>query len=328
VHGFIATTDQEWYELLRREPGLDEVNFWAPGERAALGTVPRGAPFFFQLKKPHYAIGGFGFLGPVTTLPLSLAWEVFERKNGAESLAAMRARIAKYRRSSASDPARAHALDPTIGCRTILEPVFFPPSHWVAIASDWKKNIVTGKTYDLTHGEGLRIWRECLERAQDLALVLPLGLSPAEAARESDAAASTPAALARYGAETTFRPRLGQGTFRVSVLDAYGRSCAVTTEHSLPVLEAAHIRPYSEGGEHRESNGLLLRADLHRLYDRGYVTVTPEFRFEVSRRLRDEWENGRVYYELAGREIRLPADPALRPDRELLAWHREERFIA
>jgi putative restriction endonuclease len=310
MRGYFATTDFKWYEQLRRIPHLDEVNFWAPSGKAGLVSFPRGTPFFFQLKKPHYAIAGFGFLGPVTALPISLAWELFGESNGARSLAEMRARIAKYRAGGSTEP------DPVIGCRTILEPHFFPPEEWVAIASDWKKNIVTGMGDDLTAGEGLRIWSECQARLRAHRLELPL----AGATRDS--------AVARFGSEFTYHPRLGQGTFRVAVLDAYGRSCAVTTEHSLPVLEAAHIRPYAEGGEHRESNGLLLRADLHRLYDRGYVTVTPEYRFEVSGRLREEWANGRVYYDLAGREIRVPDDPALRPDREQLAWHREERFIA
>ena len=88
-----------------------------------------------------------------------------------------------------------------------------------------------------------------------------------------------------HGAATS-----GQGIFRIGVTDAYDRACAVTTEHSLPVLEAAHIRPYSEGGEHRVSNGLLLRSDIHRLFDKGYVTVTPDYRFLLSQRLKQDFE--------------------------------------
>jgi hypothetical protein len=68
--------------------------------------------------------------------------------------------------------------------------------------------------------------------------------------------------------------RLGQGAFRVLVTETYGRRCAVTGEPVLPVLDAAHIRPVSQGGLHSLSNGLLLRTDVHTLFDRGYVTVT------------------------------------------------------
>ncbi|MBK8164447.1 MAG: HNH endonuclease [bacterium] len=136
----------------------------------------------------------------------------------------------------------------------------------------------------------------------------------------------------RYGAEQLIRPRLGQGAFRLAVTEAYARSCAATGEHSLPVLDAAHIQPYADGGAHEITNGLLLRADLHRLYDAGYVTVTPDYEFRVSPALRDEYANGRIYYDLehtlrAHRAtIRLPANPAHRPDRERLAWHVEGRF--
>src|SRR5258706_5120751 len=88
------------------------------------------------------------------------------------------------------------------------------------------------------------------------------------------------------------RPRLGQGAFRVLVTDIYRRRCAVTQERTLPALEAAHIRPYGDGGTHEARNGLLLRRDIHSLFDAGYVTVTPDLRFEVSRRIREEFENG------------------------------------
>jgi putative restriction endonuclease len=100
----------------------------------------------------------------------------------------------------------------------------------------------------------------------------------------------------------------------------------VTREHSLPVLEAAHIRPYGAEGEHSVANGLLLRADVHRLFDTGYVTVMPDRRFVVSRRLADEWENGKAYYAMEGREIAVPARVADRPDPELLRWHNEHVF--
>jgi putative restriction endonuclease len=77
----------------------------------------------------------------------------------------------------------------------------------------------------------------------------------------------------RYGKPLLVWPRIGQGVFRIAVTDAYGRACAVTGEHSLPALEAAHIRPYAAEGLHDVANGLLLRSDLHRLFDKGYVTV-------------------------------------------------------
>ena len=100
----------------------------------------------------------------------------------------------------------------------------------------------------------------------------------------------------------------------------------MTGERTLPVLEAAHIRPYSEGGVHDERNGLLLRGDVHTLFDRGYVTVTPEHKFVASRRIREEFENGRHYYDLEGK-IEVPSSVLQQPDPALLAWHNENRFL-
>ena len=132
--------------------------------------------------------------------------------------------------------------------------------------------------------------------------------------------------LARYGEARLVRPRLGQGTFRIAVLDAYGRGCAVTEEHSLPALEAAHIQPFAYDGPHEVPNGLLLRADLHRLFDTGYVTVTPKLRLEVSARLKTDYHNGRSYYPLHGAPVRIPSVAAHRPQPAFLEWHNEHCF--
>lgn len=111
----------------------------------------------------------------------------------------------------------------------------------------------------------------------------------------------------RFGSPITVTPRLGQGAFRMLVTDAYHGRCAVTQEKTLPVLEAAHIHPYSKGGDHSLRNGILLRNDLHRLFDLGYVGVNPDSRvFEVSRRLRQDFENGQDYYALHGRNVNQP----------------------
>jgi putative restriction endonuclease len=144
--------------------------------------------------------------------------------------------------------------------------------------------------------------------------------------RLGQANASMESEPARFGEPQLIRPRLGQGAFRVLVTDIYRRRCAVTQERTLPALEAAHIRPYGDGGEHEARNGLLLRRDIHSLFDAGYVTVTPDLRFEVSRRIRDEYQNGKHYYALHGHTIDAPTDVALRPDPHALTWHNEHCF--
>ena len=110
--------------------------------------------------------------------------------------------------------------------------------------------------------------------------------------------------------------------------DAYGRACAVTEEHSLPALEAAHIRAFARDGPNDVRNGVLLRADLHRLFDKGYLTITEDLKLEVSSRLRRDYSNGRSYYPLHGRPIRPPASPDHSPLAEYLRWHNEAVYLA
>jgi len=102
----------------------------------------------------------------------------------------------------------------------------------------------------------------------------------------------------------------------------------VTGEHSIRALEAAHIRSYTSEGPHEVRNGVLLRADFHRLFDQGYVTVSADYRLEVSPRLKQEYHNGRSYYPYQGTKLSLPTPEQLRPDPAYLAWHRENVFAA
>ena len=94
----------------------------------------------------------------------------------------------------------------------------------------------------------------------------------------------------------------------------------------MPVLEAAHIRPYSQEGDHSFKNGLCLRSDIHRLFDRGYVTVDPDYAFRVSEHLRSNWKNGKAYYALDGSKILVPRSRDERPDPAMLEWHRDVVF--
>ncbi len=122
-------------------------------------------------------------------------------------------------------------------------------------------------------------------------------------------------------------PRLGQAAFRALILAAYGRRCSVTGERTLPVLEAAHIRRYSSSGDHSLKNGLLLRSDLHRLFDGGYIGIDPQRDcIMVSARIREEFENGRDYYALQGMPLHRPLDPRDGPGRENLLYHAENIF--
>jgi putative restriction endonuclease len=324
MRGFVANTDYDWFTYLRAiEPPIDEVNFWKPGSGTNFGALVPGEPLFFKLKAPHNAIAGFGYFAHFSRLPVSMVWQVYGEANGARLYGGMRVRLVRIRTrfDRNTDPKQ----DFWIGCILVNQPVFFHDRDWIRIPHDFKGPTVQGKTYDLTSGEGERIWMECRARAArqpDSLAPSPLAPQPSRGDRIGDAAMAS-----GYGQAVPVRPRLGQRSFRVAVLDSYGRRCAITNEKTLPVLEAAHIREYSYLPVHSINNGILLRADIHKLFDSGYVTVTPEYQFEVSRRIKEEFENGRDYYALHGSRIRLPQDIAHRPAVQSLIWHNEERYL-
>ncbi len=311
MNGFIGLTDYEWYrQLLADQPA--EVNFWRPLSGKNFRALRPSEPFFFKLKKAHGDwIAGFGVYAGFMAMGVADAWATFGRSNGVSSEAAMWERVGHYvKRNRGGEVERGHQ----IGCILLTTPVFFPASHFVAPPADWKPNIVTGSGYDLSHGEGLRIWQECMERAGDL--------------RQDDQQLHYNLALARSEVEfreRVSRVRLGQGGFRAMVTQAYDGTCAVSGDHTLPVLEAAHILGVTEGGTHELANGLLLRADIHRLYDRHLVTVTPDYQFKVSERLREDYKNGAAYYAMEGRPLSLPREAEMRPRREYLEAH-HDRF--
>lgn len=114
--------------------------------------------------------------------------------------------------------------------------------------------------------------------------------------------------------------RQGQQKFRQAVLEAYRGRCAVSGCDVKEALEAAHIYPYQGGDTNAVTNGLLLRADLHTLFDLGFVTIDPEtMTVDVAESVR-----GSAYGEFHGTEVALPDDPARGPSTSALAWHRRE----
>jgi putative restriction endonuclease len=294
----VAVTDGDWFEQLRQQPKLTEVNFWAPSA-ASFKALQPGELFLFKLHSPRNFIVGGGVFAHATAMPCSLAWEAFGEANGARTAQEMRARIARYRRIDPSDRS-----DFTIGCRVLTQPFFLEEAKWIPVPASWSPNIVTFKTYSTDEADGRALWE-----------AIQVGQSPAPSSLHED--------RARYGEPILVKPRLGQGAFRILVTDTYERRCAITRERTLPALDAAHIRPYGEGGEHEAKNGLLLRRDIHSLFDAGYVTVTPDLRFEVSRRIKEEFKNGRENYALHGREVWVPERPDTRPDPIALRWHNE-----
>ncbi len=302
---WIGITDNAWFDFLSAMKP-DEVNFWHPSGPCSFRVLQPGEIFFFKLKSPRRKIAGWARFVTHFNMPLSLAWRTFESKNGARDFRSFSEMILRH----GSDKHQ----ERWIGCTTLNNPVFLDEDEWFDPPSNWPvTGIQQGKRYT----------------SDD-----PMAASLVEAALLSESAVALETRElsdddARYGSAYLTRARLGQGAFKTLVLQAYNSHCAMTGEKTLPVLEAAHIRQYAEGGPHRTSNGLLLRSDLHTLFDAGYMTVTPDYHIEVSPRIREEFNNGKEYYALHGRSlVTLPDNPTERPSREFLDWHNQKVFGA
>lgn len=311
---YLGVTDTDWFRRLRAlQP--EDINFWQPSGRRLTG-LERGEPFLFKMKAPYERrIGGVAFFSTFAAVPLNMAWDAFGQRNGCADKNEFRDRIMRYREKNrvAADPTL------TVGCIILTDPVFFDDDEMPPLPADWDDHTVTGKFYSMREGLGAQTWAAIQERLAARRFMD----RPAEE-HAWDRGVADPA-----WREVVSRVRVGQGAFRLMVTEAYRRACSITGDHTLPVLQAAHIRPFASSGPHAVSNGLLLRADLHKLYDEGYLTVTEDYRVEVSPALREEFNNGRIYYELHGKRLAsLPERAMERPAKGYLLWHNENVYKA
>lgn len=302
---FVGVTDGAWYRFLAARPDLTEVNFWLPGGMG-FRALSIGEPFAFKTHSPHNRVVGGGFFNGYVSLPVSDAWRIFGPANGVGSLEELRLAIGRYRKKSLGP----HD-DPEIGCVMLRDTAFLSEHDTLPAPSDWSGNLVRGKTYQTEDPSGGSILEALFAAAIE------------RYSEESVASVAGPV----FGPDRLVAARIGQRPFQALVLDAYHRRCAVTGEKIRPVLQAAHIFPVARGGENRLDNGLLLRSDVHTLFDNGYLGIDPKLRLMVSPRLRSEFENGTEFYARAGSVIGSPDRRVNRPNSEFLEWHADTVFL-
>jgi HNH endonuclease len=248
MRAFVGVTDGDWFRFLAARPEVTEANFWQPGGGREFRVLAPGEPFFFKTHHPHNKVVGGGFFSDSARLKVSEAWELFGAANGASSVGQMRTRIGRYRRAPIGV-----GEDPVIGCLFVRDVRFFPPDSAVDPPPAFAPNIVQGKSYDLAD----HAVAEYFTRLLQLILGVVVEVDFSQPWHRPGPVFGDPR-LAPY--------RLGQRAFQAVVLDAYHRRCAISGTHISPVLQAAHIRPVTAGGEHRLDNGLLLRSDVHTLF--------------------------------------------------------------
>jgi len=308
VRAYVGVTDVEWARHLASSRA-EEVNFWRPAGDRAFRALSVGELFFFKTHHPENSVVGGGIFSGFASLTISEAWQIYGEANGASTLDEMRARVGRYRRARL-----APHEDPKIGCVFIRDVSFFdkpadPPP-------DFAPNVVQGKSYSFADPN----------TAPHFDLLFPQLLS---VSIELEPGAGWHRPGSAFGDPRLAPTRLGQRAFQGVIRGVYSHQCAITGDKIRPVLQAAHIRPLTQGGEHRVDNGLLLRSDVHTLFDAGYLGIAPNYRLVVSPRLRGEFGNGEQFYRRAASK-ELVAMPSRRPDRparEFLEWHLDEVFL-
>jgi putative restriction endonuclease len=311
MRAYVGVTDDNWFRFLASNPELTEVNFWRPRDIRQFSSLAPGEPFIFKtrLRAGNLLVGG-GFFEAHVVLRISESWDFFGEGNGVESLKHFRERLSKLR----GGPLQRDE-DPQIGCILLRDVKFVPPELRIPTPPSFSGNVVQGRSYKYP-GE---------DEVIDTFLHILLGGTTTEPVNCSRAT-FVPGPV--FGDPRLVPTRLGQGAFKALVLDAYQGVCAITRHKIRPTLEAAHIRPVSEGGENAVSNGLLLRSDVHRMFDRGYVSIDPDYQLRVSPSIKSQFGNGEEFYEREGSVIMMPRDESRRPSREYLEWHLSEKFIA
>jgi putative restriction endonuclease len=308
---FCAVTDNDWFDYLRVRPSLPEINFWKPTPQT-FKAVGEGGIFAFKLKAPYNKIGGFGVLTTSADAQINTTWQAFGEGNGVPDLETF---VTKIRTIKKSPDVNQYSF---IGVRVLVHHVFFPEELWFDPPNDWSTNIVQGKTYSTDTMLGQNLLRELELRAG--------GFPEAIAPRHSfPGLAAEP--QAGYGAEIPVRPRIGQGTFRINVARAYQNECVLSETRVTPALEAAHIKPFALSQSHAIQNGILLRKDIHSVFDAGFATFDEQRRFVVSPQVKIIFNNGHEYRRLHGKCMRDPINLDWLPSQEFLAWHRENKYV-
>lgn len=317
MRAYIFPTDTSWarylIELQLRDPTQTEANFWLPSS-VRFSALSPGDRFLFRHKADAGGqIFGGALYAEYLRLRVSEAWRLYGEANGAKTFEELHTSIEKYRKKNGApfDP------DPEIGCILLTDVTFTPPGGELPVPPGFPMTATRGRGYapdDPQWSVVERAFADVLWRAG-----VPT-LRP-----DSDAVGYLPGAT-RERVDGPHWVRRGQRWFASKVLTAYERRCAITGSHIAPTLQAAHIRPIANEGKHRADNGLLLRSDVHTLFDDGYLGVDEKHRLHVSRRLREDFGNGMEFYARAGDFISLPTRRDERPSAEAVTWHMDEVF--
>ena len=282
----IALTDVSWFEFLR-EKDFKLINFWTP-----TGWEPKkinpGDMFYLFLKKPYRKVGGYARYVYSLQLTVRDAWNKFAQANGASDINMMLEQLSAIRGTRIDE-------NTIIGCILLQDPVFLPDNEFFdsqIIGVEIKQAM---QKFKYIRGAEIIGSEYTTDEIRDYVL------------NEETTVEYT---------LTEQKRRIGQSAFREKLLELYGK-CAVTREDYPLVLEAAHIDPYIGESSNHPQNGLILRSDVHKLFDANLLVIDTNYRVRLSNILSETSyerfenklielpENRKYYPSLAALERRM-----------------------
>ena len=290
----VSPTDLEWFENIRNLDSGDVVNFWTPTSWNLQG-LKEGHKFYFMLKSPVRKIGGYGTFSKYLNMSSDDAWKRYGLANGVSSQQELVGKIDLYAKKRSKEIISSE--ERAIGCIelkdvvTLDENEFLDPSEFGCNFSNYIVKVKYVKEYD----NMADLFKED-SKNEDFLLV------------EGNAVRK----------KISRKDRKGQCLFRQEILQNYEHRCCVTGENIEILIEAAHIQAYVDERSNHPQNGLCLRADIHRLFDEGLISITDKHIVQVSSKL-----VGTSYEGLGGKKIFLPKEKSKLPSDEALAFQRE-----
>ena len=250
-----------------------------------------------MLKSPIRKIGGFGEFVEYKNLTAFEAWKEFGYRNGRNSRDQFVDSIQKYIDKN-SDKFGGKTIDINtykIGCIILKNCEYFEEDNFIDISGyeiEFPKQIVKIKYFN-----GYDSFQNILLERDNFNLI--------EEEREDK--------------RQLTKVRNGQGEFKGKILRAYNNKCCISGETIPELLEAAHLQNYKNKKSNHVQNGILLRIDIHRLFDSGLIFIDKNFIIHVSSLIENEY-----YRQYHGKTIKLPNSRNDYPLQNALELRRKE----
>jgi putative restriction endonuclease len=251
-----------------------------------------------MLKAPIRKIGGGGTFKEYIDLSVDEAWKRFGLKNGCGNKKELIDRLNQYRTRRSMEEGISH--EEKIGCIVLQDVETWDKDKYIDLGKtsiSFPDQVVKIKYF--TEGES---FLESPSVSKSTKFIL------------------LPSGILKEGSTTTITARKGQGSFKAMISRAYGNACCISEELTPELLEAAHIQPYFNESSNHTQNGLLLRVDLHKLYDNGLLHIDSDYVIHISPYLKSDYYRG-----FHGKRIQVPGNKSEWPSVEALN-QRETNF--